>query len=832
MPAWALTVTAVAAVRFLVAIVLYLAGQPTAVQLPLPASFYAIFATVFALVGGLLVTANRHDSRAAWLGGTFLLLTTPTTPTTLVSTPLTAWLVHVRPDSLLPFFFWRFVDVFPSRLDRGPAAAIVRAAAFATGLVGLIAFVVNLTFIVAPIADSASDSRLLLAAGPRIAQSRFWLSVFVPMIGAFVFLLLRAFSGEAADRRRVRFFVAALISGLVPFALQVSIELLSPSYRAFSHSPAVEPVIGAVLYGCLATLPLSSAYSVLFDRIVELRFVLRLTYQYVLARYSLAAFTLTPFIALALFVWQRRTEPVASFFVGWRPFALALATLVGIAALRTRDHWLDRLNSRYFRQPYDTRDVLSRLVSGFQIETREQLTALLQRELTTALHAQVEVFYADDTFGTLQHSDGAFTPLSTQSTLVALVMSDTHAMEIDLQTHGTLMRLPAAEITWLRQGDFRWLVGMRTPGGRCAGLIVLSSKRSELPYTEQDRTMISTIASAAGLAVDNLRLRSSRIETPEPPAAECLKCARVVEGTKQECPHCGGNVARSQVPLTLRGTYRLIARIGAGGMGIVYRANDLLLNREVAIKTLPAVTSENVTRLRDEARAMAAVNHPNLAVAYGIEMWNEKPLLVVEYLAGGTLRDRIAHQPLAVVQAIDVGITLADALDELHRSGIIHCDVKPSNVGFTKSGSLKLLDFGLARLIQAIDPAAATATIGGEQRPDRSGLSAHGVAGTPYYMSPEAINGGRLSTTFDLWAVAVVVYEMLTGTRPFNGRDSRQVFEQVLKGEFAPIDTSLSTNASLINEWLARQLSRNAATRSGDAASLASSLRGLRSAIG
>jgi serine/threonine protein kinase len=344
--------------------------------------------------------------------------------------------------------------------------------------------------------------------------------------------------------------------------------------------------------------------------------------------------------------------------------------------------------------------------------------------------------------------------------------------------------------------------------------------------------MIAAIASATGLAVDNLRLRSSRPDQSEPAAAECVACRRVVEGVSPRCPHCGGDVARSQVPLTLRGTYRLIERIGAGGMGIVYRATDLLLSRDVAIKTLPAVTPKDVLRLKDEARAMAAVSHPNLAVVYGIEMWDEKPLLMVEYLPGGTLRDRLGTRLLSPIAAIDVAVTLAEVLDELHRSGIIHCDVKPSNIGFTRSGAVKLLDFGLARLIRVIDPQAATVTIGRGEMAESLVLSEHGLAGTPYYMSPEAISGAQLSPSFDVWAVAVVVYEMLTGSRPFNGRDTHQVFASVLRGEFAPIDASLCANASAIDQWLRRQLSRNAAERSPDAASLAASLRGLRTVLG
>ena len=160
----------------------------------------------------------------------------------------------------------------------------------------------------------------------------------------------------------------------------------------------------------------------------------------------------------------------------------------------------------------------------------------------------------------------------------------------------------------------------------------------------------------------------------------------------------GGTLIVSAAPHTLRGVYRFDRRLGSGGMGVVYLARDLNLDRPVAIKTLPSVTPEQAARLRVEARAMAAVHHPNLAVIHGVETWQGTPFLIQEFLPGGTLSDRLRGGPLAIDAALRLCGTIAEALDQLHSAGIIHRDVKPSNIGFTDRDVPKLFDFGLAKL--------------------------------------------------------------------------------------------------------------------------------------
>ena len=156
--------------------------------------------------------------------------------------------------------------------------------------------------------------------------------------------------------------------------------------------------------------------------------------------------------------------------------------------------------------------------------------------------------------------------------------------------------------------------------------------------------------------------------------------------------------------------------------------------------------------------------------------------LVEEYLAGGTLAHMLSMSRPPLIDALRLGVTLAEVLEQLHTAGIMHCDVKPGNIGFTQTGVVKLLDFGLARLLRdSRGPSDMSTTDAGNYVPRPVAASASGVvAGTPYYMSPEAVRGERPTPAFDVWALSVVVYEVIAGRRPFEGHDSHRIFERIL----------------------------------------------------
>lgn len=188
----------------------------------------------------------------------------------------------------------------------------------------------------------------------------------------------------------------------------------------------------------------------------------------------------------------------------------------------------------------------------------------------------------------------------------------------------------------------------------------------------------------------------------------------------------------------------------------MYRARDLRLGRDVALKTLPALKPGRVARLRDEARAMAALNHPSLAVIYGLELWRRTPVLVVEYLPNGTLAQTLTRGARGPVEMIRLGTALARALAYMHLHGVLHRDLKPSNIGFTAAGAPKLLDFGLAELVEP----ALLPSYGGD-RP-----SASVRIGTRAYLPPEAFYGSPPTAAFDLWALSLVLLEAVAGVNP------------------------------------------------------------------
>ncbi|HQR66265.1 MAG TPA: serine/threonine-protein kinase, partial [Thermoanaerobaculia bacterium] len=235
------------------------------------------------------------------------------------------------------------------------------------------------------------------------------------------------------------------------------------------------------------------------------------------------------------------------------------------------------------------------------------------------------------------------------------------------------------------------------------------------------------------------------------------------------------------------GPYEVLAPLGAGGMGEVWRARDTRLDRDVAIKVLPEEfleDRERRTRFEREAKALAAVNHPNIAGVYSFEETSGRYLLVQELLHGRTLRTALTEGPLPVKQALDVAIHVAEGLAAAHENGIVHRDVKPEHVFLTADGHTRLLDFGLARQTSSRGP-------GDARSPTVSDLSTPGsVAGTVAYMSPEQARGGSVDHRTDQFSLGAVLYEMLSGRRPFDGDSASDVIAAILRDEPEPLETA------------------------------------------
>jgi serine/threonine-protein kinase len=327
---------------------------------------------------------------------------------------------------------------------------------------------------------------------------------------------------------------------------------------------------------------------------------------------------------------------------------------------------------------------------------------------------------------------------------------------------GLAGQLPAEDLALLRRARIEMLAPVTREGQRLDALLALGSKRSEEPYSQEDRDLLATIADGLALLAERPATPVAGIDT----LAECPRCGACFDGTVAACPEDGSAPRSSRLPRVLAGRYRLDHRLGRGGMGTVYRALDTALDRQVAVKLVRedlAGHGDMAARFQQEARAVAAFAHPNVVTVhdFGIE-GGAHAYLVMELLEGSTLRERLQRERMLAAPTV-VGIMrgVTAAVEAAHRRQLVHRDLKPENVFLVRAGdaeTAKILDFGIAKALRVPNGATTAAD-----------TQAGWLVGTPQYMAPEQLRGGEAGSAWDVWALAVMMYEMLVGRLPFSG---------------------------------------------------------------
>jgi tRNA A-37 threonylcarbamoyl transferase component Bud32 len=501
---------------------------------------------------------------------------------------------------------------------------------------------------------------------------------------------------------------------------------------------------------------------------------------------------------------------------------LAIYLPLGIVAgyaVWYRERWLTAIDRRFFRQRYDAEQILRGIVSDLRRGGALEVVApSFVARLQTALHptfaALMQCPAGGHTFHTIASAPAGAAPgpLPATSRIIAL----TRALEAPLQLGASedepLVRgLPPAERKLVADARLDLLALVPAHEGPRDLLIALGPKRSEEPYSGADLDFITAIA-------DTLSLAAGREPQPPPEVSsleECPTCGACYDSGTLQCPHDQGPLESGGMTRVLAARYRLDRRIGEGGMSRLYRAMDLALQRDVAVKVLREqwlATPDSEARFRREARLAAGLSHPNVITIFDFGVSGKTAFLVMELLQGRTLRDELrARRTMPLPEVLGIVRTVGLAIEAAHASGLVHRDLKPENVFLASTGTreiVKVLDFGLAKSLGAND-GFSTGPV---------------IIGTPHYMAPEQLRGEDPQPSWDTWALAAMAFELLSGSPPFLAPAALQLTPSPGTPGDGPIvpwlSPTLSGELAILNSFFGRALAIDAAGRHGSVAAL------------
>jgi len=602
------------------------------------------------------------------------------------------------------------------------------------------------------------------------------------------------------ERRRIEIAVLTIVPGVIAYAVKDGV----PGIGFLLGRDWMLPWWLTLALQLIVLLPaFGVTYVVAVNRVFAPATVLRRSVQYAFARKTLSVVALLPAAALVSSLVKHRDMSLEMLVKQGPLFDLAMIAAV-VAAMKYRNAarlWLDR---RFFREAYDAREILLSLASRITYETDpNDLTAMVVDRINTALHPEViAVLVGGVDEGQLRPIStlhGDVPPLALESGLVTMLRWSNEPLELYVtDDRSPSRRLPTTDQEWLKATGAVLFVPVMssrptdTSEGKLVAVIALGSRRSEEPYTAEDRQLLGSIAAQVGLALDVARLRqradlkvgaAAEAVTTVAAAADVASLPTGSEPGLSECPQCGrcdapgvptceadGTAMRpvATVPHVIEKKYRVDRVIGRGGMGAVYRARDVRLDRDVAIKVVRADLLDDAearARFRREAQIVARLQHPGIVSVFDYGTFPDgSAFLVMELVRGEDLRRALQRDgAMRASRALPLLGAMCSAVHAAHRDGVLHRDLKPENILLVEGDlPVKVLDFGVAKLVSD-RPSEVTAL---------GTLTGAGViVGTPAYMAPEQLRNQPVDARTDVFTLGVIAYEMLTGSLPF-GRAS------------------------------------------------------------
>ena len=609
---------------------------------------------------------------------------------------------------------------------------------------------------------------------------------------------------DANQRRRVR----VVLGGVVASTLGVVGWVVVGAGRALALWLIA---VQAFLQLLWLAFPLSFAYAILRHRLFDIRLMIRQGLQYAVARGALLS--LVPVLGAILLAdaFVHGDQPLFTVLAarGWVYVAVGGMALL---AHSKRERWLQALDRQFFRERYDAQRLLREVVDDIrQAGSLERVAPRVLGRMEAALHPEFVALLVHErgeaSYRSLAAAPAGHAPpaLPIESKLATLVRVLDRPLEVPRTESGWLQQqLPSKDVDFLRQARIDLLVPISTASDRVEALLALGVKRSEEPYAQEDRNLLTAIAASLAIVLER---PAAALALPREAFEECPQCGVCYDSGAGACPQEGTTLLPIRLPRLLAGRYRVERRRGRGGMGTIYVATDTALERQVAVKVIHddlVGSAEAAERFRREARAAASFSHPNVVTVYDFGSVAEtRAFLVMELLEGTTVREELrAQNRFAPPRVIEIMRGLCAAVDAAHKRQLVHRDLKPENVFLSRgeTGEItKVLDFGLAKFL----PTSVQAT---------ADTQSAVLVGTPAYMAPEQLRDQPVDPSWDLWALAVITYEMLSGVNPFAGPTGLD-YGAVLMGRFPPLTMFLQGSPARWQEFFERALALDPARR-------------------